>query len=200
MEILPSWVLRHLNQQSPRLRRWKPHILWLCYRYNNDSRHCTSTPWCCTCASWLWGSGTIHRLLAPGTYQSPTVPWPFSVSSPQPGLHWASRHSFRPAASDGRLNNVRKVKGHSPLLYFLCSEVGSLFGSNVCEHQAVVGTSELAVPLQMVVLLEAQWAGKALQRRWINFKSEPLIPSSRVFPQAGFQSSYEVVQDPPEKS
>lgn len=77
---------------------------------------------------------------------------------------------------------MRKVKGHSPLLYFLCSEVGSLFGSNMCEHQTVVRTLELAVPLQMVVLLEEQWAGKALQRPQISFKLEPLIPSSKVFP------------------
>lgn len=52
----------------------------------------------------------------------------------------------------------------------------------MCEHQTVVRTLELAVPLQMVVLLEEQWAGKALQRPQISFKLEPLIPSSKVFP------------------
>ena len=137
MQTWLSWVLRHPSQQSPKLgKRNQTFHEWVT-RCNSESSH-----------------SHFHLLilhmcflaLAEHIQELPQrVPQAFWTLSPtstttKPSLGPVTITSCQLLLGDGRLNNKRTVNGHSSLPYFLCSDVSSLFRSNVCKHHTVTRT------------------------------------------------------------
>lgn len=187
MESLLSWVLWPLNQWSPKSRRWKSTFGEWTLRCNSKIATPTPTSWLYTCAFWLLGSE--HR-----SQSLQVVPQPFWLLSPAGTTAKASlgQSAFHRAScvwmtADlilwGKSDDIAHCHASFAVKWVHDSEAMLL-----CKHHTVMRTFSTSV--------DGHTVGNTVDRKgtwvpWIDFNSEPVIPSRSVsFPYRSWQSSY----------